>query len=148
MGFARAMRPDISFLHGWAADPAGNVVCAPPYAETRQLRARARREGAIVTVERIVDHDFIRRYSHFVKVPSYLVKAVCPAPFGSHPAGMSNYGLEQEVTGYEVDRDFLIDLRDKTKDQDELQGWMDEWILGCADHDEYIAKLGHERCGT
>ncbi len=143
-GFARAMRPDISFLHGWAADPAGNVVCAPPYAESASS-ARAAKEGAIVTVERVVDHDFIKRYSHFVKVPSYLVKAVCPAPFGSHPAGMSNYGLEREVTGYEVDREFCMDLRSRSGDPEMLQAWMDEWILGCADHDEYVAKLGHER---
>jgi len=144
MGFARAMHPDISFLHGWASDPAGNVVCAPPYAETASS-ARAAREGAIVTVEKVVDHDFIRRYSHLVKVPSYFVRAVCPAPFGSHPAGMSNHGLEREVVGYEVDREFAIDLRTRSGDTDKLQAWMDEWILGCADHDEYIEKLGRER---
>jgi len=144
MGLARALRPDITFLHGWASDPAGNIVCAPPYAETASS-ARGARVGAIVTVEKIVDSDFIKRYSHFVKVPSYLVKAVCPVRFGSHPAGMSNYGLESEVTGYEVDRDFIIDLRGKCKDPEALQAWMDEWILGCADHDEYLAKLGHQR---
>lgn len=144
MGFARALVPDIAFLHGWAADPSGNVVCAPPYAEG-PTSARAAREGTIVTVERIVDHDFIRRYSHFVKIPSYLVKAVCPTPLGSHPAGMSNYGLEPEVEGYEVDRDFLIHLREQAKDEEKLKAWMDEWILGCADHEEYVKKLGHQR---
>jgi hypothetical protein len=143
MGFVRALRPDITFLHGWAADPAGNLVCAPPYAETASS-SRAAKEGTIVTVEKIVDHDFINRYSHFVKVPSYLVKAVCLAPLGSHPAGMSNYGLEQEVTGYEVDREFIIDLRVRARDPEALQAWMDEWILGCADHEEYVKKLGHE----
>jgi acyl CoA:acetate/3-ketoacid CoA transferase alpha subunit len=143
MGFVRALRPDITFLHGWAADPAGNLVCAPPYAETASS-ARGAKEGAIVTVEKIVDHDFIKRYSHFVKVPSYLVKAVCLTPFGSHPAGMSNYGLEKEVTGYEVDRDFIINLRNQCKDPEKLQAWMDEWVLGCADHDDYVKKLGHE----
>lgn len=144
LGMARALRPDITFLHGWAADPAGNVVCAPPYAENASS-ARGARQGAIVTVERVVGHDFIKRYSHFVKVPSYLVRAVCPAPFGSHPAGMSNYGLEREAAGYEVDREFLMDLRERSKDPGALREWMDEWIRGCADHDQYIEKLGHER---
>lgn len=144
LGLARAMRPDITFMHGWASDPAGNVVCSPPYAETASS-TRAAREGTIATVERIVDHDFIKRYSHFVKVPSYLVKAVCLAPLGSHPAGMSDYGLEREVTAYDVDRDFIIDLRTKSRDPEQLQAWMDEWILGCADREEYVAKLGTER---
>jgi acyl CoA:acetate/3-ketoacid CoA transferase alpha subunit len=144
MGFARALRPDITFIHGWAADPAGNVVCSPPYAEGPSS-TRAAKEGAIVTVEKVVTADFIRRYSHLVKVPSYLVKAVCPAPLGSHPAGMSNYGVEGEVVGYEVDREFLMNLRQQCKDEEKLEAWMDEWILGCADHDEYLARLGHER---
>lgn len=144
MGFVRALRPDITFLHGWAADPAGNVVCAPPYAETASS-ARGAREGVIATVEKVVDQEFIKRYSHFVKVPSYLVKAVCPVPFGSHPAGMSNYGLESEVTGYEVDREFIIDLRNRCRDPEELREWMNEWIRGCAGHEEYLKKLGHER---
>ena len=144
MGFARALRPDISIIHGWAADPAGNVVCSPPYAEGPSS-TRAAKEGTIVTVEKIVSADFIRRYSHFVKVPAYLVKAVCPAPLGSHPAGMPNYGLEREVVGYEVDREFLMDFREQCRDEEKLQAWTDEWILGCADHEEYVARLGHER---
>ena len=144
MSFARALRPDISIIHGWAADPAGNVVCSPPYAEGPNS-TRAAKEGTIVTVEKVVSADFIRRHSHFVKVPSYLVKAVCPAPFGAHPAGVPNYGLEREVVGYEVDREFLMDLREKCRDEEKLQAWVDEWILGCVDHEEYVARLGHER---
>lgn len=144
IGLARALRPDITFLHGWAADRAGNVVFAPPYAETASS-ARGATEGAIVTVERIVDADFIKRYSHFVKVPSYLVKAVCHVPFGSHPAGLSNYGLESEVTGYETDRDAIIDLRQRCKDPALLDAWMEEWVFGCEDHAEYMRKVGYER---
>lgn len=143
-GMARALNPDITFIHGWAADPAGNLVCAPPYAETASS-ARGAREGAIVTVEKIVDADFIKRYSHFVKVPSYLVKAVCLAPFGSHPAGMSNFGLEKEVNGYETDRDAIIDLRRRSRDPELLEQWMDTYIVNCADHEEYMKKVGHER---
>jgi len=143
-GFARALRPDVTIIHGWAADPSGNVVCAPPDAETTGS-ARGAKEGVIVTVEQVVDHDFIKRYSHFVGVPSYLVKAVCPARFGSHPAGMSNYGLEKEVAGYEVDREAVIDLRHKSTDPDALAQWMEEWIFGCKDHEEYLEKVGQER---
>jgi len=144
MGLARALRPDLALLHGWAADTAGNVVCSPPYAEG-PTSARAAKEGALVTVERIVPPDFIKRYSHLVKIPSYLVRAVCPVPLGSHPAGMTNFGLESEVTGYEVDRDFLIDFREQSRDEEKLQAWMDKWITGCADHDEYLERLGHEK---
>jgi len=141
--FVRPLVPDVSFIHGWAADAAGNTICAPPYAEG-PTSARAAKEGTIVTVERIVDAEFIRKYSHFVKVPSYLVKAVCLEPLGSHPAGMSNYGLEDEVTGYEVDREYLIDMRAKAKDEGQLAEWMDKWILGPEDGAAYVKELGHD----
>ncbi|MDD5747838.1 MAG: hypothetical protein PHP64_02115 [Actinomycetota bacterium] len=144
MGLARAIEPDLAFLHGWASDPAGNVIISPPYAEGA-TSARAAKEGTIVTVERIVSADFIKRYSHLVKIPSYLVKAVCLAPFGTHPGGLSNYGLEGELIGYEVDRDFIIHFREQCKDEKKLQNWADKWVLGCKNNEEYLFKLGHER---
>lgn len=143
-GMIRALRPELTLVHAWAADRAGNVVCSPPYAETA-TSARAASEGALVTVERIVSADFIRKYSHFVKIPSYLVKSVSVAPMGTHPGGYSNYGLEEEFMGYEVDREFLIDLREKCKDEDELDRWLDEWVLGCESQEQYLARLGHQR---
>lgn len=144
MGMVRALNPDITIGHGWAADTAGNVICSPPYSETTAC-VKASREGAIMTVEEIVSTDFIRRYSNLVKVPSYMVKAVCPAPFGTHPGGISNFGLEEEFMGYEIDRDFLIDLRKKCRNKKELKEWVDWWVLGCEDHDEYVKKLGHQK---
>jgi len=144
IGLARTIEPDISFIHAWAADPAGNIICSPPYAEGPS-QARASKSGTIVTVERVVSHEFAKKYSHFVKIPSYLVKAVCPAPFGTHPGGLSNYGLESEFIGYEVDRDFLIDLREQCKDEKKLAEWMEKWILGCSSHEEYLERLTSER---
>ena len=140
----RALRPDLALFHGWASDPAGNVICAPPYAEGG-VAARAAREGALVTVERVVDHEFIRRYSHFVKIPSYLVKAVAVAPYGTHPGGLANQGLETEFNGYEVDREFLIELRGKCRDEEDLREWANYWVLECEDQEEYLNRLGHER---
>jgi len=144
IGMVRALRPDITVLHAWASDPAGNVICSPPYAENA-TSARAAGEGALVTVEKIVPPEFVRRYSHLVKVPSYLVRAVSVAPMGTHPGGMSNFGLEGEFMGYEVDREFLVGVREACRDEEKLKEWLREWVFGCADQEEYLARLGHER---
>ncbi len=43
--FVRSLRPDLTLAHAWAADPAGNLLITPPYAEnvSRLLRRQGRR---------------------------------------------------------------------------------------------------------
>jgi len=139
----RALRPDLTVLHAWAADPSGNVLMLPPYAEG-VWAAYAARRGCLVTVEKLVDAEYLRRHSHFVKVPGYLVRAVCPAPMGVHPSGASNQGLP-ELEAYAEDEDFLLGLREACRSEEALREWEEEWLWGCPDHASYLKKLGHQR---
>lgn len=143
IGLVRALNPDFSIVHAWAADGAGNLLLNPPYAEN-VYGLFAARQGVIATVEHLVDNDFIRRHSHFVKVPGYLVKGICPAPLGAHPSGISNQGLK-EFDAYAEDESFLLDIREACKDPKRLEDWVKEWIEDCPDHETYIRKLGKER---
>lgn len=143
VGMLRALHPDLTLLHAWAADRAGNVLLTPPYAENAYA-AFAAREGVLVTVEKVVPTSFLRRHSHFVKVPGYLVRAVCPAPMGVHPSGASNQGI-REFDAYAEDEDFLLELREACRDEASLRAWTEEWLFGVEDHDAYLEKLGYER---
>jgi acyl CoA:acetate/3-ketoacid CoA transferase alpha subunit/acyl CoA:acetate/3-ketoacid CoA transferase beta subunit len=143
VGMVRALRPDLTLIHAWAADPAGNVLLAPPYAENVHA-VFAAKEGALVTVEQVVDTAFLRRYPHFVKIPGYLVRAVCPAPMGVHPSGASNQGLE-EFDAYAEDEGFMLELREACKDAAAMQSWVREWLLQIEDHEHYMRKVGFEK---
>lgn len=143
VGMVRALRPDLAIIHAWAADPAGNVLLAAPYAENVHS-VFAAKEGALVTVEKILPTSFLRRYSHFVKIPGYLVRAVCPAPMGVHPSGASNQGIK-EFDAYAEDEDFMLELREACKDDAAMEAWTKEWLLDLEDHDQYLAKLGFEK---
>ena len=143
LGMVRALRPDLTLLHAWAADAAGNVLMTPPYAENVHA-AFAAREGVLVTVEEVVPTSFLRRHSHFVKIPRYLVKAVCPAPMGVHPSGASNQGIK-EFDAYAEDEDFMLELREACKSEEALDAWIEEWLLGVDGHERYLEKLGFER---
>ncbi len=142
-GMLRALRPDLVLLHAPAADRAGNVMLTPPYAENA-YSAFAAREGVLVTVERVVPSSYVRRQSHLVRIPGYLVRAVCEAPLGAHPSGLSCRDLEG-VEPYAEDEDFMEALRRACRNDAELEKWVDEWLFGVRDHREYLAKLGHER---
>lgn len=143
VGMVRALRPDLTLIHAWAADRAGNVLLTPPYAEN-VFAAFAAREGVLVTVEQVVPTSFLRRYSHFVRIPGYLVRAVCPAPMGVHPSGASNQGIK-EFEPYAEDEEFMLELREACRSEESLRNWVREWLLEVDSHERYLAKLGHER---
>jgi acyl CoA:acetate/3-ketoacid CoA transferase alpha subunit/acyl CoA:acetate/3-ketoacid CoA transferase beta subunit len=138
----RALVPDVSIIHGCAADPEGNTILAPPYFAST-WGPRASRNGVIVTVEKIVSTEFVRRRSTMVKIPGFLVKAVCLVPFGAHPQGLAadSIGLE----GYSEDYDFLFDFIKASRDAGGLKEWIEEWVLQCRTQEEYLQKLGAAR---
>jgi acyl CoA:acetate/3-ketoacid CoA transferase alpha subunit/acyl CoA:acetate/3-ketoacid CoA transferase beta subunit len=143
VGMVRALRPDLTLIHAWAADRAGNVLLAPPYAENVHA-VFAAKEGTLVTVEKVVDTAFLRRYPHFVRIPGYLVRAVCPAPMGVHPSGAGNQGIG-EMDAYAEDEEFMLELREACKDPAAMEAWVREWLLEVEDHDEYMRKIGFEK---
>ena len=143
IGFVRALVPDVALFHAWAADRAGNVLAAAPLNENFYAAMAARR-GAIVTVEKIVATDFIRRHAGFVRLPAQYVAAVVEAPLGAHPAGM--YGMNlPELEGYAEDPEFILELRKAFRQLETARAWIRDWILEVPDQAGYLAKLGYER---
>jgi len=139
----RALNPDITLLHGHAADKYGNTILLPPRGED-VYGALGSRKGVIVTVEKIVPTDFIRQNSHLVRLPGSFVRSVSEVPMGAHPSGLNNQGLS-EFSGYCEDIPFYIEARKAAKDPREFNVWIKEWILSCKNHASYISKLGSQR---
>jgi acyl CoA:acetate/3-ketoacid CoA transferase alpha subunit/acyl CoA:acetate/3-ketoacid CoA transferase beta subunit len=142
-GVVRAMNPDISLVHGLAADRQGNTILAPPYCEDIN-GAFASREGVLVSVEELVSTEFIRKYSHMVKIPSHMVRSVSVVPLGAHPLGMSSAGVP-EIEVYADDYDFLEEARKACRDETRLEEWIEQWVLGCPDQETYTKRLGERR---
>jgi acyl CoA:acetate/3-ketoacid CoA transferase alpha subunit len=143
IGLMSALRADIALVHGAAADRSGNTILTYPLGAD-VFGAWGAKHGVIVSAERIVPTEYIRSHSHLVRVPAYMVKAVCEAPYGAHPAGMPNCGLP-EFEHYFEDYDFLTECREASRDERRFSEWVRHWILDCQDHDDYIARLGRDR---
>jgi len=143
IGLVRALVPDVALFHAWAADRAGNVLTAAPLNENFYAAMAARR-GAIVSVEKIVSTDFIRRHAALVRLPGQYVAAVVEAPYGSHPGGM--YGMNvPELEGYAEDPEFILELRRAFRTAEGAETWIREWMLEVRDQAAYVAKLGYGR---
>lgn len=143
VAFVRALHPDVALFHAWAADRAGNVMAAAPLNDNF-YGAMAARGGAIVTVEKIVSTEFIRRHAPLVRLPAQYVAAVVEAPLGSHPGGM--YGMHlPELEGYAEDLDFIVELRRAFRTHETAAAWIREWMLDVPDQAAYVARLGYRR---
>ena len=143
IGLVRALVPDVALFHAWAADRAGNVLTAAPLNENFYA-AMAARQGAVVSVEKIVSTEFIRRHAALVRLPGQYVSAVVEAPYGSHPGGM--YGMNlPELEGYAEDPEFILELRGAFRTAEGAEAWIREWMLEVPDQDAYVAKLGYRR---
>jgi len=143
IGLLKALRPDIALVHGVAADRCGNLIMTYPLGPD-VFGAWGAKNGVIVSAEKIVPTEYIRNHSHLVRIPSYMVKAVCEMPFGAHPGGMSNRGLP-EFEHYFDDYDFITDVRNASRDEKTFLKWIKDWILDCKDNDAYLSKVGRDR---
>ncbi len=78
-----AIKPDVCLIHAQQADEYGNVqFLGSPFFDAMLAQASRR---VIVSVDRIVSTDTIRRNNHLTKLPSVMVDAVVEAPWGAHP---------------------------------------------------------------
>lgn len=143
VGVVRSLKPDLSIVHGCIADRYGNTVLPPPLEDTF-WGPRASSGGVLVTVEKIVAPEQIRRHPSLVKIPGYLVAAVSEVPFGAHPLGL----VHHELPGFEgcaADIDFLIAHRESCKTDEAAEEWAREWIYAPDSHGSYLATLGDAR---
>jgi acyl CoA:acetate/3-ketoacid CoA transferase alpha subunit/acyl CoA:acetate/3-ketoacid CoA transferase beta subunit len=143
IGIVKALNPDLSIVHGCVADSQGNTVMAIPYGDDL-WGSLASTRGVLVTVEKIVSSDFISQHAALVKIPSYMVCAVSEVPFGLHPFSLATPGIS-DCDSYETDKDFLVSLHKASREKEQLDSWIKEWILDCPTQNAYLNKLGNKK---
>jgi len=146
VGLVRALNPDISLIHAWAADPQGNIIVAPyTFSGEDTWGPKASNSGVVATVEHIVSTQFIREHSALVTIPGYMVNSVSLVPLGAHPQGMvTNFGIS-EFEPYIDDYEFIIQRRQASRNPEDLDSWIENWVLDCPDQNNYLSKLGDDR---
>lgn len=142
VGLVRSLVPDICLVHAWMADEQGNAVIFPPYGGN-VYGALAAKEGVILSVERVVSTEELLQYREHVRIPGAYVRAVVEAPFGSHPSGHPSFPLQQG--GYKEDKEYILQARRACRSEEGMNAWVNTWILECADHQDYLRKLGNNR---
>ncbi len=127
-----ALYPDVSAIHVHEADRFGNCrIRGTTVADLDLARASQR---LIITCERLIPNEEIRRDPSQTVIPFLCVDAVCEVPYGSYPGNMpyEYFSDEEHLRKWlEVERDPAAHLR-----------FLDEYIFGVRDFNAYL-----ERCG-
>jgi acyl CoA:acetate/3-ketoacid CoA transferase alpha subunit/acyl CoA:acetate/3-ketoacid CoA transferase beta subunit len=148
LGLVKALNPDLSLVHGWVADRYGNTITGPARGSGEGAWGpKASLNGVMVTVERLVSTDFIRRHAYLVDIPGYLVNSVSVCPLGAHPSCLVNPGLKG-VEVYGEDYEFQDEEQKAGENRSKFEDWIRQWVLDCPSHDGYLHKLGRRRIAS
>jgi len=127
-----AIHLDVVLLHAQQADGLGNVqYFGPVFFDVLMAQAAKR---VIVSVDRIVPTEVIRRDNHLTKLPSAFVHAVVEAPFGAHPT--SSGGL------YEADDAHLEQYVKASADADSFAKYLERYVGGANAQSGYHRLIG------
>ncbi|MBI3823980.1 MAG: CoA transferase subunit A [Planctomycetes bacterium] len=127
-----AIYPDVGVIHVHEADRFGNCRLRGTSVADPDL-ARASKK-LIVTCERLIPSDVIRQDPTLTVIPFFCVDAVCEVPFGSYPGNMPYE--------YFSDEDHLRHWLKVEADPAEYQKFIDQYIFGVGDFNEYLQLCG------
>jgi glutaconate CoA-transferase subunit A len=127
-----ALYPDVAAIHVHEADRYGNCRIRGTSVADLDVARAARR--LIITCERLIPGDEIRRDPTRTVIPFYCVDAVCEVPFGSYPGNMPyEYFSDERHLGLWLEAE---------ADLDGYKKFLDEYIHGVRDFDGYLHKCG------
>jgi glutaconate CoA-transferase, subunit A len=132
------LQPDVAIVHVQRADAEGNAQIWGIIGEQKEAAFAARR--VIITAEEIVSEEVIRSDPNRTIIPAFIVDAVCHVPFACHPSYTQGY--------YDRDNAFYLEWDEVSKSIETVREYLDEWVFGVKDRQEYWNKLGpttHER---
>jgi glutaconate CoA-transferase, subunit A len=127
-----ALYPDVGIIHVHRADVYGNCQIDGIMVADSDL-ARASKK-LIITTERLIPNEVIRRDPTRTVIPYYLVDAVVEVPFGSYPGNMAYE--------YFSDEEHLREWMRVENDPDELKTFLDRHIYGVKDFNGYLDSIG------
>ncbi len=127
--------PDICFIHAQQADEYGNVqFLGGPFFDVMLAQASKR---VVVSVDRIVSPDIIRRCNHLTKLPAPMVDAVVEAPFGAHPSSSASL--------YRADDAHLREYVKASAKSDAYRAYLQRYVEKPADGPAYLNEIGAAR---
>ena len=129
--FLSSLQPEYSVIHAQAVDEKGNVIIEGPVWDLELAKAGKK---LIVTAEKLVSNEYVKRFPEKVTIPGIYVHAAAVIPAGAYPAAVYKV--------YDYDSEALTIYAKANQRQDTFDQYLNEYILGTKNHYELIEKMG------
>jgi hypothetical protein len=126
---------DVALIHVHRADKYGNCQIEGISGFATEMSRACKR--LIISAEEIVPTEEIRKYPDRTIIPYFLVDAVVHAPYGSYPGEMA-YMYGRDESG-------IKEWVDMSKTAEGAKEYLDKYVYGLKNHDEYLKLIGEER---
>lgn len=129
---------DVALIHVQKASPDG--TCRIEGAVFNDLDMALGARHVIVSCEEIVTEDALRRDPGLNQISCIIPDAIVEAPYGAHPSQVYNY--------YDYDRAYLRYYDKVSREDNNFETFLKEWVRDPADHYAYLEKLGVQRLAS
>lgn len=127
-----ACYPDFAFIHVHRCDRYGNAQIDGTIIEDRELALAAKR--LIITTEKVIDEEEIRKAPDRTVIPFFIVDAVCEVPYGSHPGNMPLL--------YYSDEEHMAEWLSLSRTEEGVERYLQKYVYPVEDFPEYIELVG------
>jgi acyl CoA:acetate/3-ketoacid CoA transferase alpha subunit len=127
-----AAYPDVAFIHVHRCDVYGNAQIDGILVEDFELSRCARR--LIITTEKIVDNELIRKEPWRTSIPFFVVDAVVETPHGSHPCEMPGR--------YYYDEDHIAEWLSLSKTPEGVNEYLQKYVSSVDCFEDYLKLCG------
>ncbi|MFX1479823.1 MAG: CoA transferase subunit A [Promethearchaeota archaeon] len=130
-----AINPDVGFIQVQRADSEGNAQLWGLIGDTKYGINAC--EKIIVAAEEIVDKKVIMESPERTIVGAHKVDAVILEPWGAHPSSMQGF--------YYTDLEYRFNYAKETKTIEDWEHWLEKWVTGIENRQEYLKVLGEDK---
>jgi len=130
-----AINPEVTIIHVQEADRHGNArIRGLSFADVEQAKAA---RHLIITCERLVDEEYLRREPERNQISFLHTDAVIPVPWGAYPTAC--YG------NYDYDPVYLNTYREAARNDRTYHDYLEKNIYTVADHFSFLARQDRAR---
>jgi len=126
-----ALHPDVAIIHAQRCDPLGNTQLWGLVGMQKEVAFAARH--VIVVVEEIVNEEIVRSDPNRTLIPHMIVDAIVHQPYGAYPSYVQGY--------YDRDNQFYLAWDHISRQAEDVQNWLDEWVYGLEDWRAFLDRL-------
>jgi glutaconate CoA-transferase, subunit A len=132
-----AARPDLAIIHVAQAGDKGTARWRGVGTIDKEIAFAS--DKVVVVCEELLPEAEMRKDPEANRIPFFAVDAIVVQPWGAFPSSVPFY--------YDYDADFMRAMDNASRNTDDLNKWLDEWVFEPKSWEDFVAKLGEQRLG-